>query len=183
MKTLIIYHSKTGFTKKYAQWLREDLGCDCLTYDERAQADYTKYDAVAFGGGIYVGKISKLNWFKKQLPELRGKRVALFYTGAMPPEPADIRRIERENLAPEEQSQMKCFYLQGGLNYTAMGPVDRMLMAMFKKMLKSKADSPKEKIMLQNVQQSYDKTSREALGPLEEYLTGGKAPNKSAAQR
>ena len=45
-------------------------------------------------------------------------------------------------------------------------------MAVFRKMLKAHADTSKEKVMLQNVQQSFDKTSRESLAPLEAYLKG-----------
>ena len=51
-----------------------------------------------------------------------------------------------------------------------MNPIDRFLMAGFRKMLKSHADSSKERVMLQNIQDSFDKTDREKLKPLEEYL-------------
>ncbi len=172
---LIIYTSKTGFTRTYAQWLQQDLHCDCVEYAQRHTVDLAKYQAVAFGGALYVGKINGLKWFKKQLPRLRGKRAAVFFVGAMPPDPADIRRVERENFQPEELSFIKPFYLQGGLRYGAMNPVDRLLMAVFKKMLKNKANapggSPKEKIMLQNIQHDFDQTQRDSLKPLEAYLT------------
>lgn len=172
MKTLIIYSSKTGFTEKYARWLQEDLSCDCIEFARRNTVDLAPYQAVAFGGGCYVGRINKLGWLKKQLPQLRGKRVAVFFTGAMPPDGSDVRRLERENFQPEELKFLRPFYLQGGLNYAAMNPVDKLLMAVFRKMLKSKAGSPKEKVMLQNVQQSFDKTERENLKPLEAFLKG-----------
>lgn len=170
MNTIIIYSSKTGFTQKYAQWMKEDLGCDCVPYRERGTVDFDKYQAVAFGGGCYIGKINKLGWLKKQLPQLRGKKVAVFFTGAMEPDAPDVRRLERENFTPQELERIGIFYLQGGLNYAAMNPIDRFLMAGFRKMLKSKADSPKERVMLQNVSESFDKTDREKLRPVEEYL-------------
>lgn len=173
MKTLVIYSSKTGFTQRYAQWLAEDLNCDCVPYRDREKVDLDQYQTVAFGSGCYIGKIDKLGWLKKQLPRLRGKRVAVFFTGAMPPDAPDVHRLERENFTPQELERLRPFYLQGGLNYEAMGIVDRILMAGFRKMLKSHADSPKEKVMLQNIQQSFDKTDREKLKPLEDYLTKG----------
>ena len=129
MNTIIIYSSKTGFTEKYAQWLKEDLACDD---DNGGTTD----------------------------PD----------TGAMEPEAPDVRRLERENFTPGELEHIKPFYLQGGLNYAAMNPIDRFLMAGFRKMLKSHADSSKERVMLQNIQDSFDKTDREKLKPLEEYL-------------
>ena len=30
MKTVVIYNSQTGFTKRYAQWIAEAAGADCL---------------------------------------------------------------------------------------------------------------------------------------------------------
>lgn len=170
MKTLIIYSSKTGFTRRYAQWLRDDLDCDCVPFSERHSADLSGYDAVAFGAGCYVGKIRRLAWFKRQMPELSGKKLAVFFTGAMEPAPTDIRRLEQENFTPGELSRVRTFYLQGGLNYAGMSPVDRALMALFRRMLRAGADSPDKKVMLQNVSQSFDKTQRENLRPLEEFL-------------
>lgn len=170
MKTLIVYCSKTGFTRKYAQWLRDDLDCDCVPFGERHSADLSKYGAVAFGSGCYVGKINKLNWFKHQMPNLEGKKLAVFFTGAMGPDPSDIRRLEKENFTPGELCRVKTFYLQGGLNYAGMNPMDKMLMAVFRQMLRSQSGSPRHRVMLQNVEQSFDKTERENLRPLEEYL-------------
>ena len=34
MKTLITYSSQTGFTKKYATWLSEELKADCIPLKE-----------------------------------------------------------------------------------------------------------------------------------------------------
>lgn len=172
MKTLILYSSKTGFTEKYAQWLQKDLGCDCVEFSRRGEVSLAEYQAIAFGAGVYVGRIRKLAWLKRQLPDIRGKRVAVFFTAAMAPDAADIRRVERENFQPEELRFIRPFYLQGGLNYAAMSPTDKLLMAVFRKMLKTRASSPKEKVMLQNVQCSFDKTDPESLKPLEAFLLG-----------
>jgi len=30
MKTIVIYNSQTGFTRRYAQWIAEAAGADCL---------------------------------------------------------------------------------------------------------------------------------------------------------
>ncbi len=170
MKTLVIYTSKTGFTQKYARWLHEDLDCDCLPYAQRHIADLSLYDAVVFGAGCYVGRIRKLPWFKRQLPSLSGKKLAVFFTGAMGPDPADIQRLEWENFTPRERSQVRIFYLQGGLNYAGMTPLDKALMAVFRQTLKASADTPDKRVTLQNISHSFDKTQRENLAPLEEYL-------------
>lgn len=85
MRLLVVYTSKTGFTKRYAQWLAEDLSGDCFPLEQAARVDFSGYDAVAFGSSVHAGGVRKLAWLKKRLPALAGKRVALFFTGAMPP--------------------------------------------------------------------------------------------------
>lgn len=172
MKTLIVYCSKTGFTKRYAQWLQEDLSCDCVPFDQRGQVDVSQYGAVVFGSSVHAGRIRKLDWLKKQLPALAGKRVALFFTGAMPPEEKTVEQCVVQNLTPQERQQVKAFYLWGGLNYQAMGPVDKWMMGVFRKMLASQKDpSPEDKLAARMVGSSYDKTDRASLKPLEDYLT------------
>ena len=30
MKTIVIYNSQTGFTKRYAEWIAQESGADCF---------------------------------------------------------------------------------------------------------------------------------------------------------
>lgn len=142
MRTLVIYYSKTGFAKRYAQWLEEDLACRCVPFSQRDSVDLAAYDKVVFGSSVHAGGIRKLGWFKKQLPRLRGKRLAVFFTGAMPPEEHTVEQCVAQNLTPEERRQVRAFYLWGGLNYEAMGPVDKWMMGVFRKMLAGKKNPP-----------------------------------------
>ena len=90
----------------------------------------------------------------------------------MPPEPNTVAQCVAQNLTDQEQKQVRTFYLWGGLNYQAMGPVDKWMMGVFRKMLASqKNPSPEDKLAAQMVGSSYDKTDRASLKPLEDYLT------------
>ena len=68
MRLLVVYTSKTGFTKRYAQWLAEDLSGDCFPLEQAARVDFSGYDAVAFGSSVHAGGVRKLAWLKKRLP-------------------------------------------------------------------------------------------------------------------
>ena len=47
MKTLITYSSQTGFTKKYATWLSEELKADCIPLKEAKKVkDMSFYNPV-----------------------------------------------------------------------------------------------------------------------------------------
>ena len=73
MRLLVVYTSKTGFTKRYAQWLAEDLSGDCFPLEQAARVDFSGYDAVVFGSSVHAGGVRKLAWLKKRLPALAGK--------------------------------------------------------------------------------------------------------------
>jgi flavodoxin len=53
-KTVIVYHSTSGFTKKYAEWITEE--CKADLYDAR-KIDTEKialYDVIIFGGSLHA---------------------------------------------------------------------------------------------------------------------------------
>lgn len=171
MKILVIYHSKTGFTRRYAQWLQEDISCDIVPYDRRNTVELSRYDAVVYGAGCHAGSIRKLGWFLDKLPELSGKRLAVFFTGATPAGAPLVEEAIKKNFTPEQLEKMGVFYLWSGLNYEDMGPLDKFMMTMLKRMLHAKADATQEeKEMAKVISSSFDKTDRAYLRPLEEYL-------------
>lgn len=49
MKTIIIYNSQTGFTKRYAEWIAEATKADCLELSAAKKKDLTTYEALEVG--------------------------------------------------------------------------------------------------------------------------------------
>ena len=88
MKSIVIYNSKTDFTKKYAEWISETAGCECVPLKKASKIKLADYDAIVFGSWCMAGGISKLSWFKKRLPALSaaGKKLIVFEVGANPPD-------------------------------------------------------------------------------------------------
>ena len=70
MKSIVIYNSQTGFTKKYAEWIAEAAACECVEFKQAAKLNLADYDAIVFGSWCMAGSITKLTWFKKQMPAL-----------------------------------------------------------------------------------------------------------------
>ncbi|WP_196808691.1 flavodoxin domain-containing protein [Butyrivibrio sp. AC2005] len=66
MKTLVIYTSQTGFTKRYAQWLADRVGADLIDLKEAQKkgTDYFEaYGAICYGGWAMAEKVVKSKWF------------------------------------------------------------------------------------------------------------------------
>ena len=45
MKSLVIYSSQTGFTKKYAEWISEASGAECVEFKKARKLKLADYDA------------------------------------------------------------------------------------------------------------------------------------------
>lgn len=162
MKTIVVYKSKYGSTKKYAEWLAESLGCGIK--ENPALGDILGYDAVIYGGGIYAGRINGAKLITKNLGKLSGKKLALFAVGVNAGRPEEIKAFWEKALEETVREQVPHFYLRGGFDYGRLGGVDRVMMDMMKKMLlKKDALTEDDKGLLAAYETPADFTDRENL--------------------
>lgn len=166
-KTIIIYRSKTGFSRRCALWLGEDLQCRAADWSERKGLDLAAYSTVILVSGLYAGQMAGLKWLTKQLPRLEGKRVAAVALGASPAESPECKETLEKLFKP--LPQVRGFYCQGGLDYEHMGAVDRTLMAGLRSMLRK---DPEKAEMLESISRSFDALKRESLAPVLAWVRG-----------
>lgn len=164
MKTLVLYKSKTGFTKRYAEWIAQALSADLVPYEKRKQYVLDEYDTVLYGGGFHAGLIGGIGWFKKQLPSLSDKKVVVFATGASPAESEEVPKALAQNFTGDERDRIDVFYLQSGLCYEKMGAIDKLFMKVFRSMLKKAEGEQSEAYRM--VQCSYDISSKDFIQPV-----------------
>lgn len=164
MRTVVIYRSETGFTRQYALWLAEELGCEAVDYGKRKRVDWDRYDTVIYGGWFHAGGIRGLKWFQGQLPRLAGKRLAVFAVGACPVDDPGVGQALENNLPGPLWAGTARFYLRGGLCYERMRLGDRLMMAAFRQMLKKKEGPDGE--TLRGVSRSFDALDRGSLAPI-----------------
>ena len=81
MNGVILYQSKYGATRKYAQWLFAATNFDLLEMKQAKGTDLSRYEVIVFGGGIYASGIAGLNALKKQLAHLSPQKVVIFCVG------------------------------------------------------------------------------------------------------
>jgi menaquinone-dependent protoporphyrinogen IX oxidase len=163
MKTLVIYKSKTGFTHKYARWIAEELQADLVAHAEAKDADWAAYDTIIYGGGLYVGGINGIELLKHHLPQLAGKRVIVYASGATPNRAETTAQLLGINFTSEEQKTIRFFYLRGGFDFSKLGIVDKVLMLLLKAKLRMKPESkrtPDERGMLAAYNRHTDFTRR-----------------------
>jgi len=86
MKTVIIYRSFLGATRKYAEWLHEEVESDLFSGLTTRQSKINEYDLVILCSGTYMGWISVRGRLQSWWNTLRNKNVILLVVGMAPPE-------------------------------------------------------------------------------------------------
>ncbi len=171
MRTAVIYKSKTGFTKKYAEWISEELSADLFELPKVSAGILTDYDTVIFGGGLHAGGISGLKYITKNIGKLQGKKVIVFATGASPAREEIITEIKNKNFTAGQQKQIQFFYLRGGFDYNKLKAVDKILMTLMKMQLKKKKElTPDESGMLAAYDRPVNFTEKENINDLIIYV-------------
>lgn len=167
MKTAVIYTSQTGFTKRYAEWIAEQSGADCLEIAEAKKQNLDEYDAIIYGGWACAGGISKLHWFKGNISRWQGKKLIAFCVGGSPLENPEVEQALKNNFSEEELKQVSVFYCPGGFNYEKMSTGSKLMMKMFLKTLKAKKDkTEEEEIMVKMISSSYDISDKKYIEPI-----------------
>ena len=173
MKTVVIYNSQTGFTKRYAQWIAEKTEARCVEFKEAKKIDLNEFDTIVFGGWAMAGSITKVKWFNKKTQNLQGKKLIAFCVGASPIENPDIDEFIKKTSTQEEFKNTKVFYCPGGLDYEKMSGASRTMMKMFVKMLDSKKDKTENDLMqIKMLSSSYDISDIKYIEPIVEYIKG-----------
>ncbi|MBR4965225.1 MAG: flavodoxin [Lachnospiraceae bacterium] len=175
-KTLVIYTSETGFTKRYAEWIAQALSAECLELKDADKRNPDEFQTIIFGGWAIGGFINKIKWFKKNMTKWQDKKLAVFCVGAGPIENPDIEVAMKNWFTPEEYEHVSAFYCPGGLNYEKMPARYKLMMKMFVKMLKGKKEKTEADLkQIEMISSSYDISDRKYIEPIVEWANSREA--------
>ena len=172
-KGIILYQSKYGATKKYADWLVEMTGYDCIETKKAKVADLQDYDVIVLGGGVYASEIAGLGFLKRNISRLVDKKIAVFAVGASPYDETAIMQI-RELHFKEGLKDIPLFYCRGAWDEEKMNFGDRTLCKMLQKAV-AKQDpatfEPWQKALMCSVGQKCDWTDKKYLEALVSWVS------------
>ena len=172
MKTIVVYTSQTGFTKRYAQWIAEKTQADIFDLREVQKKDISfleTYDAIIYAGWCMAGKVIKSSWFFDRAVNLKGKKLALVAVGASPNENPELDAAMAALLTEEQKEYIKVFYCQGGINYDRMKLPFKLMMKMYSSALK-KSNDKKQREQGEFISKSYDVTDIKFIEPIIAFL-------------
>lgn len=155
---LIIYASKYGNTKRYAEELAKR--CGAVTVDFKKVKNINDYDTVIFLGSVFA---SRLMGLKKAFKNLNcgGKKIIIASVGVADPAVKENTDVLKKGISGQVSAEIfenaKIFHLRGGIDYSEMGFVDKLLLKFLYNKIK---DIPEEKQTseIKTMIETYNKT-------------------------
>jgi hypothetical protein len=161
----IVFESKTGFTKKYAQILSKKMNVPCYSQEE-AKSKLSQGDEIIFLGWIFA---SMVKGYKSAAKRYKIKAVGAVGMGDSSQEIID-KLIQSNNLG-----DTKLFYLQGGFNIEKLKGMNKLLMKMMTSSVKKSLEKKDEKTnkdieSLKRLENGCDFVCEENLSPIINYI-------------
>jgi len=157
---VIVYESKTGFTKKYAEMLAAKTKLKVFHVKEISK--FNKDEEIIFLGWIKVGKIQGLDKVRKY------NIIAVCGSGTGRTAEPDVETVVARN----KIEGIPFFYLRGGcLPLKKIKGMDRIMLSMFVKMLKSRKEKDERtEESIDIIVNGFDGVKEENLEPLLKWL-------------
>jgi menaquinone-dependent protoporphyrinogen IX oxidase len=174
MKTIMVYQSTSGYTKRYAEWIGEATKIDVKAFDDVKAKDLKVYDVIVFGAGIYAGRLAKIGTLKKWVQKMPEKQFVVWANGSAPVNDEVMTHVRETNLT-ENLSKLPLFYGQSGMNFEKMKPLHRFMLNMMVNAASKKDPSElneDERGIMDAKANPTDHTDQKYIAPLVAYLAG-----------
>jgi len=169
-KIVVMYKSKYGSTKKYAQWIAEEAKADCFECSEVDVKKLAEYDTIIYGGGLYAGGIAGISTITKNFEILKDKKIVVFTVGLASTDKKEVfLPIIEKNFINEMRDSIKFFHLRGGIDYKKLSIIHRTMMALLKFVVSRKSPdelTDEDKEVLATYGGKVDFTDKDTIKPL-----------------
>ncbi len=175
MSTIVIYKSKYGATKLYAEWIAEELKCEVKEASKVKASDLMKYDSVVYGGGLYAEVINGITLITKNEDMLKDKKIAVFTTAITPLEMREYydKMVIEKNFKKGIPENIRVFNFLGKMIIDELSIVHKTALKTLKKIMSSKENpTDMEKLLIDMCDANVDLCDRESVVPLIEYIKG-----------
>lgn len=171
-KTILLYKSKYGSTRKYVEMLKTKLPCEAVDLDAQRVPDLAPYDAVVLAGALYASGIAGIGVLRKHYAQIADKKLAILCVGASPYEEQAFLQMKARNLK-QDLKHIPVFYARGAWDEDKMTLKDKILCKMLEKHVKSRDPATYEpwmKAFAEAMGQQRDWVDEGYLQPLIDYL-------------
>ncbi len=176
MKAVVIYKSKYGSTRQYAEWIAEELSADIFDAKSVNAKNLAEYDTIIYGGGLYAEVIAGVTLITKNIDKLSGKKLIVFTTGITPIEYREYydKLVLDKNFKGDIREKIKVFNFLGKMILDELTLPHRTAIKSLKKLMSGKENPTEmEKLLVTLCDADGDFTDRSAIAELVEYAKEG----------
>ncbi len=149
MKGMVIFCSRYGSTREYAEAIAEKLSWEAISYKDVKIKMLNDAEAVVLASNVRVGKMKIAKWAESKNSILGSKCKAVIAVGGTETEKQEYYlEIVEKNFSFLNLKKEQIFGLGGRQIMSEMKGLDSFLFKMMDKMMK---DSPEKKEMMQEV--------------------------------
>ena len=173
MNAIVLYKSKYGSTKQYAEWIADELGCDVKDAKGIKINDILDYDTIIYGGGLYAEIINGVSAITKNIEKLDGKKIAIFSTGITPIDCREYydKLVVEKNFTEEMLKKLKVFNFLGRMVIDELSLPHKAAIKTLKKIMSSKENPSEMELLLVKLCEGSDyQPDREVILPLLDYV-------------
>ena len=165
-KTAVVYYSKHGAAKKYAEWVAEETGADLFDGDKVSARALLPYDIIVLGGGIYSGGIRGLDLFRKNRKrKFAGKDLIVFGVGISIDDEANRKQAAQINFQ-KKTAGLPYIFLPGAFDPAAVKGIDKGIIDITKKMINGGSGNAFADKLLDYFENGCDLIDRDRIEPL-----------------
>ena len=180
--TIVLYSSVYGSTQAYAEQIAEALDCRAVPIDSFKKSEFVNYTTVIYGG---FEKFAK--WIKSDLKLLEmvsngtitaeearkagtsRKRIFIFAVGIHVDSETARKQLIEINFDKKYLKNLKCYFLPGAYDPSALKGADKLLMKVARKMIAGKTErnrSPEDAVLKERLEHGCDLVDMERIKPI-----------------
>ncbi len=161
----IVYISKCGHTKQYAEWLKDELNCDLYIGDKTDFSRLLSYKLIVFASGVYNDKIQIMDIIKKNLSAINVQRTAVMVSTWYANDSLTAKNMLIDGNYPDAfKNRVPLYVLNSGIDKKKISAVDNVKLLAAQLSIEKHEDRSSDDINSLAIIKGYsDQTSKENL--------------------
>lgn len=180
----VVYSSKYGHTKQYADWLKEDIDADVIDIAKFNITQMMAYKLVIFACGVYADKMAIMDFIKKNVTAIPTQKTMIMAVSWYTNDSAAAKeKLIAENYPEQFKGSVPLYIVNSGINKKQISKVDSMKLIAAQVSIEKKEGRSSDDINMLAIIKGYsDQTSKDNLNSIKKGIEDFFNPPKKAAE-
>lgn len=180
----VVYSSKYGHTKQYADWLKEDVDADVIEIAKFNITQMMAYKLVIFACGVYADKMAIMDFIKKNVTAIPAQKTMIMAVGWYTNDSAEAKeKLIAENYPEQFKGSVPLYIVNSGINKKQISKVDSMKLIAAQVSIEKKEGRSSDDINSLAIIKGYsDQTSKDNLNSIKKGIEEFFNPPKKAPE-